>query len=222
MPRGDLGTVGAMVTALLVSMLLTAEPEPMSDEPRQVGAVVAPAAMPKGSLALYGLVGAPDLGVGYRQGIAGIELEAKALFNVLELSALVEGGVKVGVYRGERLALAPGVALGLKLDSGSKYFDRSNFAFLGLRPRVSLNATYTFSDLVAGVAQLEVPLTIPLTARGIQFSPTVGAGAEFHVGDRLSVLATAHVGVDVVKEPLGVTQTRAAWAFRLGVGYRLF
>lgn len=211
-----------MVTALLMSMLLTADPEPAAEGAKQLGAVVAPAALPKGTLALYALVGAPDLGVGYRQGISGIELEAKALFNVLELSGLVEGGVKVPVFRGERLSLAPGVAVGVKLNSGSKYFDRANFTYFGIRPRVSLNATYTFSDLVEGIAQLEVPLTIPLTARGIQFSPTLGAGAEVHVGDKLSVLATAHVGVDVIKEPLGVPQTRAAWAIRLGVGYRLF
>ena len=211
-----------MVTALLISMLLTADPEPLPEDAKQLGAVVAPASLPKGTLALYALVGAPDVGVGYRQGISGIELEAKALFNVLELSGLVEGGVKVPVFRGERLSLAPGVAVGVKLDSGSKYFDRANFTYFGIRPRVSLNATYTFSDLVEGIAQLEVPLTIPLTARGIQFSPTLGAGAEVHVGDKLSVLATAHVGVDFIKEPLGVPQTRAAWAIRLGVGYRLF
>lgn len=211
-----------MVTALVLSLVLTAEQDPELVAAKRLGAVVAPAAMPKGTLALYGLVGAPDLGVGYRQGIAGIELEAKALFNVFELSGLIEGGVKVELFRGERLALAPGVALGLKLNSGSRYFDLANFGYLGLRPRVSLNTTYTFSDLVEGVAQLEVPLTLPLTAQGIQFSPTLGAGAEFHVGDKLSVLGTVHVGVDVVKEPLGVPQVRAAWAIRLGVGYRVF
>jgi hypothetical protein len=211
-----------MVTALLVSMLLTADPEPRAEDARQLGAVVAPASLPKGSLALYVLLGAPDLGVGYRQGISGIELEAKALFNLLELSGLLEAGVKVPVFRGARLALAPGVAVGVKLNSGSKYFDRANFTYFGLRPRVSLNATYAFSDLVEGVAQLEVPLTLPLTAGGIHVSPTVGAGAEVHVGGELSVLATAHLGVDFIKEPLGVPQTRAAWAIRLGVGYRLF
>jgi hypothetical protein len=211
-----------MVTALLWSMLLTADPEPRLEDARQLGAVVAPASLPRASLAMYVLLGAPDLGVGYRQGISGIELEAKALFNVFELSGLVEGGVKVPVFRGARLVLAPGVAVGIKLDSGSKYFDRANFTYFGLRPRVSLNATYAFSELVEGVAQLEMPLTLPLTARGIHFSPTVGAGAEVHVGGQLSVLATAHLGVDLIKEPLGVPQTRAAWAIRLGVGYRLF
>jgi hypothetical protein len=209
-----------MLSALVVSMILAADP-PAEPEKRP-GGVVAPAALPPGSLALYGIVGAPDLGVGYRQGIAGIELEGKALFNLFELSGLVELGVKLAVYRGERLALAPGVALGLKANSGSRYFDQANFAYFGLRPRLSLNATYAFSDLVEGVAQLEVPLAIPLTAQGIQFTPMVGAGAEVHLGDKLSLLGTAHVGFDVIKEPLGVTQTRAAWAIRLGVGYRLF
>jgi hypothetical protein len=209
-----------MLSALVVAMMLAADPP--AEPERRTGAVVAPAALPPGSLALYGLVGAPDLGVGYRQGIAGIELEAKALFNIFELSGLAEFGVKLAVLRGERLALAPGVALGLKANSGSQYFDRANFGYVGLRPRVSLNATYTFSDLVEGVAQLEIPLAIPLTSQGIQFTPMLGAGVEAHLGDKLSLLGTGHIGFDVIKEPLGVTQTRAAWAIRLGVGYRLF
>ncbi|MEW5742848.1 MAG: hypothetical protein AB1938_28285 [Myxococcota bacterium] len=209
-----------MVSALLVALSLAAEPE-LASEKRQ-GAVVAPAALPPGTLALYGIVGAPEVGAGYRQGIAGIELEAKALFNVFEVSGLLEGGMKVQVLRTERFALAPGVALGLKLNSGSKYFDAGNFGYLGLRPRVSVNATYTFSDVIEGVAQLEVPLTLPLTAQGVQFTPLLGAGAEFAVGGNLTLLGTAHLGLDVVKEPLGVPQTRAAWGVRLGVGYRLF
>jgi hypothetical protein len=212
-----------MVTAFLVSMLLSAEvPAEEASAPRQLGGVVAPAALPRGSLALYALVGAPDLGVGYRQGVAGIELEAKALFNVLTLSGLVEGGVKLPVFRGGRLTLAPGLAAGLEVNSGARYFDRANFSYLALRPRASLSASYTLSALVEGVAQLEVPVAIPLTTQGVRWTPTVGAGVEVHAGDTLSILATGHVGVDVTKEPLGVTQTRAAWAFRLGVGYRVF
>ncbi|MCC6335334.1 MAG: hypothetical protein IT380_15255 [Myxococcales bacterium] len=209
-----------MVTALVMSLVLAADPEAVAE--KRQGAVVAPAALPPGTLALYGLMGAPDLGAGYRQGIGGVELEAKALFNIFEVSGLFEGGVKVPIFRGERLALAPGVAMGLKLNSGSRYFDAANFGYLGLRPKVSFHATYTFSDLMEGVAQLEVPLTIPLTAQGIQFTPLLGAGVEFQVGGSFSVSGTVHVGLDVVKEPLGVPQTRAAWGVRLGVGYRLF
>ena len=209
-----------MVSALVMSVILAADLPPAPE--KTLGAVVAPAALPPGSLSLYGILGAPELGVGYRQGIGGVELEAKGLFNVFELSALVEAGVKIPVLRREQLSLAPGLFLGLKLNSGSNYFDYANFQYFGLRPRVSLNAAYSFSELVAGVAQLEIPLTLPLTAQGIQFTPMVGAGAEVHVGGNFSLLGTAHVGFDVIKEPLGVTQMRAAWTIRLGVGYRLF
>jgi hypothetical protein len=209
-----------MVTALVVSLLLATEPGAPSE--MRPGAVVAPAALPPGTLALYGLVGAPEVGAGYRQGIGGVELEAKALFNLFELSGLFEGGIKVPALRTERLTVAPGAAVGATLNSGSKYFDGGNFGHLGLRLRGSLNLSYAFSELLQGVAQLEMPLTIPLTVQGISFTTLLGAGAEFNVGGNVSVLGTAHLGVGVVKEPLGVPQTRAAWGIRLGVGYRLF
>lgn len=213
-----------MWLASALSLILTAAPQPELelDAPRQLGAVAAPAALPPGTVALYALVGAPDIGVGYRQGIAGIELEAKATFDVLQVSGLIEGGVKVPVYQRGRLTLAPGVALGAVLNSGSRAFDDANFGYFGLRPRISLNASASFSDIVEGIGQLEVPLVIPLGVNGVRFSPTVGCGAEVHVGERLSLLGTGHVGVDVIKGPLAVRQTRAAWAIRLGVGYRLF
>ncbi|HZI10807.1 MAG TPA: hypothetical protein VE153_10495 [Myxococcus sp.] len=43
----------------------------------RLGAVVAPVTLPDGSTSLYGFMGAPELGVGFRQGISGFELEAR-------------------------------------------------------------------------------------------------------------------------------------------------
>lgn len=183
---------------------------------------MAPASLPAGTNALYGFVGAPEVGAGYRQGFGLVELEARGVFNIFEVSIVGEVGLKFGVLQLDKLHLAPTVALGLELNSGARYFDRYNFGFLGLRPRVGVNASYDFTDTISGVAQVEVPVSIALTVQGFQVTPLLGAGAEFHLGGSFSLLVSAHVGFDATREPLGVTQFRPAWAGRLGIGYRLF
>lgn len=215
-----------MLTPLFVAMLLAAEPEvaaPTSAPPARVmGGVAAPAALPAGTLAVYGQVGAPEVGAGFRQGFSAFELEGRALFNIFEISALVEGAFKLPLVAKDRVAISLPVAVGLKLDSGSRYFDRANFGYVGLRPRVGAVVSYSFSDTIAGLAFIDVPLSLALNVRGAQFTPTIGAGGEFHIGGSISLLVSGHIGVDVTKEPLGVPQTRPAWGARLGVGYRIF
>lgn len=206
-----------MLSTLLVLMVAGAE-----GEPRVMGGVVAPASLPAGTNALYGFVGAPDVGAGYRQGFGLVELDARASFNIFKASALAEVGVKFGVFEKDAFRLAPVVALGLEFNAGATYIDAHNFAFIGLRPKLGLNTSYAFTDTISGIAQLEVPWSIALTVQGFQVTPLVGAGAEFHLGGGFSLLVSAHIGVDATKEPLGVTQVRPAWAARLGVGYRLF
>ena len=183
---------------------------------------MAPASLPAGTNALYGFVGAPEVGVGYRQGFGLVEFEARGLFNIFKVSLIGEVGVKYAVIQKDKLRLAPTVALGLELNSGARYFDRFNFGYLGIRPRVGVNASYDFTDTISGVAQFELPVSIGLTVSGFQVTPLFGAGAEFHLGGSFSLLISGHVGFDATREPLGVTQYRPAWAARLGIGYRLF
>lgn len=213
-----------MMTTVLLALLAGGEPAESirAPEARITGGVVAPAALPAGTNALYALVGAPELGVGYRQGFGPMEFEARGLFNLFEISALVEVGVKLELLHIDRLRLAPTLALALKLDSGATYFDKMNFAYVGLRPRLGLNASYDFTETISGVASVEIPWAVALTTQGFQVTPLLGAGGEFHLGRSLSLLISAHGGFDVTREPLGMTQYRPAWALRLGVGYRLF
>ncbi len=172
-----------------------------------VGGAMAPAALPAGTMAFWGLLGAPDLGVGYRQGFSAFELEAKATFNYLELSAVFEAGVRVPVFRRNRLQVAPTAGVGLQFNSGSTYYDPANFASVALRPRLGAVASYELSDTVQALALVDVPWAISLNVV---------------LGNRFSLLTLGQLGFDVLKAPLGVTQARAAWAIRLGVGYRLF
>ena len=160
--------------------------------------------------------------VGYRQGFSTFELNAGVTFNYLLLSTIFEAGVPVPVIRRDRLQIAPLASLGLEFNSGSTYFDPANFGSVALRPRIGAVTSYLVSDTVQALLLVDIPWAISLNVTGAHFAPTLGGGAEFHLGGRLSVLALAQIGVDVLKEPLGVTQVRPAWAFRLGFGYRLF
>lgn len=223
-----------MIASALISLVLLAEPviemaeEPKISEPglneHGTGGAMAPAAMPRGSTALYAILGAPDVGGGYRQGFEILEFEARVLFNYLELSVLLEPGVRIPVLHRGIFQLAPTVALGFVANSGSRYFDKANFGYLALRPRAGAVGSLAVTETLHVLVQLDVPWAIPLTNRsaGGQFTPTVGAGIELHLGGRVSGLLLGQIGLDVIKEPLGVTQLRPAWAVRLGLGYRLF
>jgi hypothetical protein len=208
-----------MLTALLVAVLAA---DPGAAPSTLPGGVVAPAALPPGTIAMYAQVGAPAVGVGYRQGFAPFELEARALFDILAVSALIDVGAKAPVLSLDAVQVSAGGSLGLSFNSGARYFDPANFASIALRPRLVGTVSVPFSALVSGLGQLEVPLAISLTVRGVQFTPTAGLGAEINLGETFSLLAMVALGVDVIKEPLGVTQARLAWGVRLGLGYRLF
>ena len=213
--------VFAVVLAAQPVVEVSSEPE---IESHGIGAVIAPAVMPRGSTALYALVGAPEIGGGFRQGFSMFEIEARLTFNYLLAAGTLEGGVRMSVLKSGRFELAPTLALGLSADSGSRYFDKSNFPYVALRPRLGAVSTIMITETITGLVTLDLPWAIPLTnhSAGGQFTPLIGAGAEMHLGGILSGLLLGQIGADVIKEPLGVTQTRAAWAVKLGLGFRLF
>jgi hypothetical protein len=189
-----------------------------------IGGVFAPAIMPRGSMAVYALLGAPDIGGGYRQGFARAELETRVWLNYLQASALAEVGGKISVYRKGILEFVPNLALGLEANSGSRYFDKANYGYVALRPRAAMITAIRFTELATGLFLIDLPWAIALTNGGAggHFTPTVGFGAEIQLGTTLSGMILAQGGLDVIKEPLGVTQLRPAWAVRLGLGFRLF
>ncbi len=199
-----------------------AEPHISSLTDRRVGGVLAPAALPAGAMAVYALLGAPELGGGFRQGFAQLELEVRLMFNYLLAAAVLEVGIKVPVYEKGIIQMAPTVAVGFEANSGSRYYDRANFGYLAVRPRFGFVTALRFSDTVCGLVLLDLPWSIPVNVQGTHVVPTVGAGAEVHLGGNMSGLVMANVGLDAIKEPLGVLQVRVGWAVRLGLGFRLF
>src|SRR5689334_7579261 len=139
-----------ILTTLLASMALAAEgevPSPPAEEvvksssvsgpETEVGGVFAPAIMPRGSMALYGLLGAPDVGGGFRQGFEWAELEVRLWLNYLQAAATLEVGGKLSIYKRGILELAANAAVGVEGNSGSRYFDKVNFGYVAIRPRAA-------------------------------------------------------------------------------------
>lgn len=217
-----------LALALLVTLPLAAEPAVETPAvqpgptPSTNGAAVAPAAMPQGTIGFWALLGAPEVSAGYRQGFSLLEFEAIARFNYLEVSGVAEAGIRLAAWKSQRAIVAPTFSLGLKANSGVRAFDPFNFGFVALRPRLGVVASIGVSEVVQIALSAEVPWAIALNVTGYQVTPTIGAGAEFQLNPKLSLAALGQLGVDVIKEPLGVPVPRVAWAIRLGVGYRLF
>ncbi len=224
-------TAGELTSPTMPATTGSAVPAPAAPVPearaplassKGIGAVETPAALPQGSTAIYAFIGAPELGIGFRQGFEAAELEARATFDWTQIAGIAEVGGRMALYRQGALTMAPGLFLGLKVDSGSRYFDTANFAFIGIRPRLDFALTYQVAETVQVLTKVEIPWAIATNVLGSQFTPTLAVGAEFHVGGPFSLLASALGGVDVTKEPLGVPQVRPAWGLRLGLGYRMF
>jgi hypothetical protein len=195
----------------------------IADRKETFGAVVGPAALPSGASAAYGYVGAPEVGAGYRQGVGPFELEGRATFNYLLVSFGLDVLAKYTVYRSGPFEVAPNLGLGLVLDTGSEYFDRANFNYTGLRPRVGAVASYKLVETVRGIAALDIPIAFSLNpGGGVHATPLLGVGAEIYVGEDITALMMGQLGVDSIKEPLGVAQTRLGYQLKLGVGWRFF
>jgi hypothetical protein len=179
--------------------------------------------MPSGASSAYVLAGAPEVGGGYRQGTGGFELEARAALNWVQLALSLEAIAKVTVLRKGSFELAPQVGLGLVYDTGARYLDRANFQFFGLRPRVGVVGTMKFGETANGILAFDLPWAISVNpSGGTQAGALIGGGGEIYLGEDITGLVIGQLGIDGIKEPLGVTQIRLGYALKLGIGFRLF
>lgn len=214
------------VSALFAVTLLAAPGAEVQDQVAFESAessfgAVAPAAMRPGTVAVYGLLGAPDVSVGYRQGLAWTELEAKVSFNYLLASATAEVGARLAVLRTSRIDVAPVVAVGFTLNSGTRYYDPANVGYVGIRPRVGLVTSIHLTELLSGLVVFDVPWAFGFNGAH-HATPTAGFGAELQLNKTLSAVLLGQLGAEISKEPVGFLQTRAGWAVRLGFGWRFF
>lgn len=223
--------VGDMTHRVLICVLMSLLPavggaeeaaSPRRDEV-PFGAVVAPAAMPDGATALYGWAGAPEVGAGFRQGLFGFELEARARFNWFQVSGVLEVVGRKQVWTRGPLEVAPTLGLGLVLNSGATGLDEDNFSGVLLRIAPGAVATYQLAEPLALLGQVDLPFDLGLSPTGARrFQALAGGGAEVYVGSDLTLSAVGQLGVETFKEEHGVSHTRLGWALRVGLGVRLF
>jgi hypothetical protein len=165
----------------------------------------------------------PEIAAGYRQGVGPVELEGRLRLDYTQLSLAAEGLLKLRIYHGDALDIAPWLGIGFVGDSGSQYLITSNYAYAAVRGLFGLTLSYRFADTVRGLAQLELPYDYALTPQGgSRFHPLAGGGAEVYLGHDVTTLILGELGPDVLKQPGGVPIVSLGYALRLGVGFRLF
>lgn len=192
-------------------------------EETRLGAVVAPVTLPGGTTAVYGFVGAPELGVGFRQGIAGFELEARGRLQWFQLAAVLEVGARFKVLERGPLSLAPTLGVGVVLNSGSTHLDDDNFSDVLLRVTPGLVAGWRLANTVTLLGLVDIPVDIGLSAdEARRFQALGGGGVEVYLGSNLSLLAAGQLGLETFRERPGAGEARLGWSTRLGLGARLF
>jgi hypothetical protein len=189
---------------------------------RAFGAV-APAVIPAGSTAIWGFTGVPDIGVGFRQGIGPVEVDADASLDYFDLTFCGEVRARIAAIDRNGLSIAPFVGMGIVWDSGSTYEDANNFRYTAVRVHAGGLGSRQLSETVAllGIAELRWDLfTSP--SGGHRIEPLFGGGAEFGLAENVSLFALGELGPDIRALPSGASDTELGYTLRFGVGFRLF
>lgn len=161
--------------------------------------------------------------MGFRQGISGFELEARARLQWFQLSASLELAVRRKVLEQGILSLAPTLGLGVVLNSGATYMDDRNYSGVLFRVSPGLVAGWRVADTVSVLGLLDVPVDIGLSnGQSRRIQALGGGGVEVYLGSNLSALAAGQLGVESFQERSGESHTRLGYSVRLGLGVRLF
>ncbi len=199
------------------------EGTPPAREAWSFGAVLAPVAMPDGTTALYGYVGVPEMGAGFRQGISGFELEGRAKLDYFRLAGIFEGAIRKQVLVRGDVSLAPTLSLGLVFNSGSEYLDADNYPGVLLRLSPGAVASYRVAETVSLLGLVDLPFDLGLSPSGQRrFQALGGGGTEIYLAQGVTLLVAAQLGVESFKRPKEDAVTRLGYQVKLGIGARLF
>jgi hypothetical protein len=219
-----------MTRPVLLLALVLALPVPVAAqeagtgrEEWSFGTVVAPAMLPEGASALYGYIGVPEMGAGYRQGLSGFEIEGRGRLDYFRLAGILELGARKAVVSEGATTIAPTLSLGLVFNSGSAYLDTDNFGGVLVRITPGLIVGWRVSDTVMVLGLLDLPVDLGLAPTGARrFQALTGGGAEIYLGSGITLLTAGQVGVESFKAPDEPNQVRLGYQIRLGIGTRLF
>jgi hypothetical protein len=218
-----------MTRHVLLLALVFALPAPVAAQetaPREewsFGTMIAPAMLPEGATSLYGYVGVPEMGGGFRQGLSGFELEARGRLDYFRVAGIFEVGARRAVLSRGPATFAPSLSLGVVFNSGTAYLDADNFGGVLLRITPGLVVSWQVGETVAVVGLLDVPFDVGLDPTGARrFQALTGGGAEIYLGSSITLLAAGQLGVENFESPGEPSRTRMSYQVRLGLGTRLF
>lgn len=222
-----------MAPSLVLSLaaLLTAQTPPpvesrppsLADSVEVLGGFVGPAVLPPGALSVYGYMGAPEIGAGFRQGIAGVELEVRTQLDYFQVAFAAEALLRFKVFEKDNFQLAPLIGGGFVANTGALWLDEDNFSALSLRILPGLMASLGVSETVTGFAVLELPYDLGLSPAGTnRFNMLAGGGVEVALDETISVGVLAQMGAERFKAPSRLDRWRLAWQARIGLGFRIF
>jgi len=211
-------------TAVVLATLMGAPASAQTAEPAagELGSTIAPAALPAGGSSLWLTLGAPQLGVGYRQGLGAFEIGASGHLDYLRLGATVEGNLRYLAIRERWLSLAPTLALGFTGDTGATYFDEDNTAVVSARVHPGLLLTATVAEIFELLVGFDVPMDFGLTSEHTRVKLLAGVGGELYVGSGVSLVVMFQAGGEGYTTRFGNMEWRPALQARFGLGVRLF
>lgn len=212
------------VVTFVLAALVGTQAAAQSSEPAagQLGSVIAPAAMPPGASSLWLTVGAPELAVGYRQGLGHFEIGATGRVDYLRLALTAEGAFRYHAIREHWLSLAPTLNLGLTGDTGATYFDEDNVAVLSARVHPGLLASATVSELFELLVGFDAPMDFGLTTSHTRVKLLAGVGGELYVGSDVSLSLMIQGGGEGYTTRFGDLVWRPTLHARIGLGVRMF
>jgi len=164
----------------------------------------------------------PEVGIGFRQGLAPGEWEGRARLDYFTLSATGELLGKYRLYRQGALDCSPYLGVGFTLSAGARSLDPEAFAFAGLRGLGGVTLGYRATDVIRLVARAEVPFDWPVGQAAGRLRALAGGGVELYLVDDYTALLLGQAGLDWVQAPLRVPVARFGYAITLGMGLRHF
>jgi hypothetical protein len=179
--------------------------------------------LPAASTSVYGYVGIPELGVGYRYGLGLLEIEGRIRGDWRLVSIAAEALLKISALEQNGWELAPYIGVGFAANSGATWLSPANFSYLAVRVLAGANAHYRVADTVYLVGVLEMTLDLSVSPpNAAHFTPLIGPGAEFYLNPEISLAVLGLIGPDVFHPMPGVVVTQLGYGLRLGLGFRLF
>lgn len=185
---------------------------------------VATAPLERGSLALYGMGGYPELRAGFREGMRGYEIGAEVGLDVRLFKLYGMVGARLAALQTSRLRVSVDGQVGGFASSGARWAEPLNEPGAGLRLQLGGTLTYKTDWPLALTASLKAPLEVPLGDTGTtRFGLMLGGAAEVALTHEYFVTFGGGFGPELRRQlSRGESATHLAVEAMVGFGYRMF